>query len=85
MKSQHLLLLLSQQNVLALAKAMKELRDLSEAKLEAVKSKASADQARAEAAVDDLEAGESPEALLLYTLQVEVQDKAAEQLHTALL
>lgn len=64
---------------------MKELRDLSEAKLEAVKSKASADQARAEAAVDDLEAGESPEALLLYTLQVEVQDKAAEQLHTALL
>lgn len=67
---------------------MKELRDLSEAKLEAVKSKISADQAAAEIAnvdVDDLEADETPESLLLSTLQVEVRDKSAEELHTALL
>lgn len=73
---------------MALARAMKELRDLSEAKLEAVKSKISADQAAAEIAnvdVDDLEADETPESLLLSTLQVEVRDKSAEELHTALL
>lgn len=71
--------------MLALAKAMRELRDLSEEKLEAVKSKISSDQAATEAIADDLEADETPESLLLSTLQVEVRDKSAEELHTALL
>lgn len=63
---------------------MKELRDLSEKKLEAVKARAS-DEAALASGVDDLEADETPESLMLLTLQVEVRDKTAKELHTALL
>lgn len=76
--------LTQQHNVLSLAKVMKELRDLSEEKLEAVKARAS-DEAALASGVDDLEADETPESLMLLTLQVEVRDKTAKELHTALL
>jgi hypothetical protein len=63
---------------------MKELRDASEKKLELAKTKAS-NEATLPAGVDDLEADESPECLMLSTLQVEVRDKTAKELYAALL
>ncbi|XP_053991472.1 uncharacterized protein LOC128883294 [Hylaeus volcanicus] len=76
--------LTQQHNVLSLVKVMKELRDASEKKLELAKTKAS-NEATLPAGVDDLEADESPECLMLSTLQVEVRDKTAKELYAALL
>lgn len=66
---------------------MKELREQAEARLNAVKTKIESNQAAAASneIVDDLEADETPESLMLSTLQVEVRDQSAKELHTALL
>eukprot|EP00922_Rhytidocystis_sp_ex-Travisia-forbesii_P055193 GHVS01081741.1.p1 GENE.GHVS01081741.1~~GHVS01081741.1.p1 ORF type:complete len:845 (+),score=114.33 GHVS01081741.1:163-2697(+) len=71
-----------QANVLSLGKVVSEFREKAERKLKEAKAKIIDDKNIA--LVEDLEVGESPEALMLSTLQVDVRDISSRKLQTAL-
>eukprot|EP00922_Rhytidocystis_sp_ex-Travisia-forbesii_P049216 GHVS01073300.1.p1 GENE.GHVS01073300.1~~GHVS01073300.1.p1 ORF type:complete len:847 (-),score=149.92 GHVS01073300.1:83-2623(-) len=71
-----------QTNVGSLGKVIGEFREKAEKKLKEAKAKVQDD--KKVAMVDDLEVGESPEALMLSTLQLDVRDTSSRKLQAAL-